>query len=220
MRCDLRLDACESPEPSPGACGLNVHVSLRLFVETKAGRRSGRGASQEREAAAQAGRGGADFVVVEAQRRPRQNWRNRASLKLGPPGRHDGNRRRQSLSDVGGAGETPPLARNVPPTSRQFPKRESLRCKCGDCQPVAGEVSGKVAGVGAIDLTRQGAALSADVSTNEVDLALTSRAFGRADRQTRRGEGGLDVHEPILSAEGGSPGGTAPGRRVIVRRPA
>jgi len=30
--CDLRLDCCQIREPCLGACGLNVHMNLRLFV--------------------------------------------------------------------------------------------------------------------------------------------------------------------------------------------
>jgi hypothetical protein len=82
--------------------------------------------SQDRAAAAQAGRGGADFVVVEAKRRPRQNWGNRASLTLAPPGRHDGQSRRQSLSDVGRAGEAPTHATVLPATRANHPSRTTV----------------------------------------------------------------------------------------------
>lgn len=82
--------------------------------------------SQDRAAAAQAGRGGADFVVVEAKRRPRQNWGNRASLALTPPGRHDGQSRRQSLSDVGRAGEASTHATVLPPTRANHPSRTTV----------------------------------------------------------------------------------------------
>ena len=148
--------------------------------------------SQDRKAAAQAGRGGADFVVVEAKRRPRQNWGNRASLTLAPPGRHNGQDRRQSLSDIGRAGEALTLATVFPLTARQSPFPDDRRCPDSDRQLVAMKFCGKVAGIEALDPIGEDAAFMTDVSPSEGDLAFTPRPFGYAVRGALRGEGGLD----------------------------
>ena len=99
-------------------------------------------------------------------------------MTLAPPGRHDGKPRRQSLFDVGGAGETPPHATGFPPTSRQSPKLDNPRCKDRDRQRVAIEYSGKLAGVVALVIIGKTAASTTDLSTSEVDLAFTPRLFG------------------------------------------
>ncbi len=95
----------------------------------------------------------------------------------------------QSLSDVGGAGETPPHATGFPPTSRQSPRLDNPRCKDRDRQRVAIESSGKLAGVVALVIIGKTAASTTDLSTSEVDLAFTSRALGRVDRRAWRGRG-------------------------------
>ena len=173
--------------------------------------------SQDRAAAAQAGRGGTDFVVAEAQRRPRQNWGNRASLTLAPPGRHNGQDRRQSPSDVGRAGEALTHAVVFPNTARQSPFPDNRRCPDSGRQVVAPDFSGKVAGVVALVIIGKTAASTTDLSTCEVDLAFTPRPFGCADRGASRGRG-VSIFMIRSFWPKGSPGAIAPGRCVSVRR--
>ena len=153
--------------------------------------RAGAG-SQDRKAAAQAGRGGADFVVVEVERSAAKT-----AAKLGEPRILDADPARssqwkastQSLSDVSGTGETPPHAPGFPPTSRQSPRLDNHRCKDRDRQRVAIESPGRLAGVVALVIIGKTAASTTDLSTCEVDLAFTPRPFGCADRGASRGRG-------------------------------
>ena len=80
MCCDFCLDACDLREPSLGACGLSVHLNLRLFVETGAAGRSVGVGVRDRAAAAKRGAGVPILSWLEWSAAERK-----AAAKLGAP---------------------------------------------------------------------------------------------------------------------------------------
>ncbi len=79
-------------------------------------------------------------------------------MTLAPPGRHNRENRRQSLSDVGRAGEALTHATVTPTTARQSPCPDNRRCPDNDRQLVAIKFRGKVAGTEALNLIKKNAA--------------------------------------------------------------
>ncbi len=91
MGCDFRLDLGQISEPCLGACGLSLHVNLRLFVYDGVGLTSGQGRGPGPRQRPRSGAWGCRFCrEQERQQRPRENWGHRASLTPALPGRHDG----------------------------------------------------------------------------------------------------------------------------------